>query len=812
MAVTHERDATVKDFHADAQERAIVFRWSLERDTRAIDAVVALFESSREVEEHEFDAFARQVLSDYPAVEQIAWARRVTTPASSAPNRDSLLVEYEEGLPGAVFRRGFDLLSYSAICQRVCDDRTIPDSLAVRWTPVSVAEDDAPRLIVLAPFYGATTTGEGTRREREQLRGVVAVTLRIDRLYEDALRRLRARSIQLYLYDESAPSDRDLVFYYPPRLPDGSNTPLTKAGVLAGRIQFRTDLEIGGLLLRFVVVPASGALAARLSPMPWIVLFVGLAITGFCARYLIVADVRTNQLRATLARYRAVSETSSNAILLLDEHLRILDGNEAADRLHGYPHERTLGRSYVERFVLENARAEVEENLHRVLADGKPSRYAAGCLGRDGKERLVTWIASRMLDSRSGCLGLTLIGEDVTEGLAAKEERANLQARIGEAEKMEAIGVLAGGIAHDFNNVLAAIIGFTELAIGKVSTNASACRDLEQVLDAGNHASKLVKQILAFSRKSKSVPAPVDVQTVVDDALELVAASLPAMIKFRCNASVDPGVVMADESEIHQVVMNLCTNAYQAIGETEGTLTVSLDAVEVMSVADQRHLGLERGSYVRLRVEDTGCGMDDETKQRIFDPFFTTKPIGEGTGMGLAVVHGIVAKTGGTVRVESTRGLGSCFEVYLPSVKRRMPRPDTDSGHAAGSGQHILLVDDEPRLVEMGRQMLEALGYRVTSALGSLEALAVFRRDPGAFDLVITDQSMPDMSGVELTHAMIELRPGIPIVIATGYSKAVTAESARSLGLRGYIAKPYLLQDLEKAVRAAIGRETTLEA
>jgi PAS domain S-box-containing protein len=812
MAGSRERAAAVEAFHTDAQERALAFQWSLEQDARSTDAVVALFESSLEVEPQEFDAFARRVLGDHPGVEQVAWARRAGADGSRRPSSDTFVIEYEHGLVGAPLRIGTDLLADPSICARACRDRALADSLAVRWQPPGGTQDDAPRLIVLAPFYDHAMGDDSGRRRPENLRGVVAVTLRVDRIYEDALQRLRLRSMQLYLYDDGAPSDRDLVFYHPSRLPDGSNTPLAKARVIAERVQFSRHLEIGGLPLRFVVVPTGGVAAAWGSPTPWILLLCGLALTGMGTRYLIVAEETTNQLKSSLARYRAVNETSSSAIVFLDEDLRILDLNPAAEHLSGYPRARTIGRAYVERFVIESARTDVEAKLRRTLAEGEAGRYVISAHARDGKERIVSWTANRMLGSSAERLALTLVGADMTEVRATQEAKAKLEAQMAEGHKMEAIGVLAGGIAHDFNNVLAAIIGYTELAMGKVPAGAAAYRDLEQVLDAGHHASKLVKQILAFSRKGGSVSTQIDMQTVVGDALELVAASLPAMITLRRNISVDPGVVMADESEIRQVVLNLCTNAYQAIGETEGILSVSLDAVRIVSIADQQCLGLECGAYVRLTVEDTGCGIDEITKRRIFEPFFTTKPIGEGTGMGLAVVHGIVVKCGGTIRVESTEGLGSTFEVYLPTVQRAATSSDADAGEGASGERRILLVDDEARLVEMGRQMLETLGCRVTSALGSREALAVFRRDPNAFDLVITDQSMPEMSGVELANAMLEIRPSTPIVIATGYSNAVTAESARSLGFRGYIAKPYFLQDLERAVRTAIAHESRVEA
>ncbi len=511
------------------------------------------------------------------------------------------------------------------------------------------------------------------------------------------------------------------------------------------------------------------------------------------------------ELSSSFQRYRSVVEASRNVIVVLDENCRILEWNAAAEHLYGYNRDQVLGKNYVELCVPSEVQRDVVAEIERVLAGGTTEGYENPVQTRTGDQRMVVWNSRRLLDQDGRLLGLVAIGDDITDKKEAEDTTRRLEAELRQSQKMEAIGVLAGGIAHDFNNLLAAMIGYTELALGKAGGHERLVDNLQQVLDAGDHATKLVKQILAFSRKQEYTAVPVEMPDLVGSALDLIEASLPSMIEIRKNIDLNAGVVVADETDIHQIVMNLCTNAYQAIGDTSGVLSVTLAAVDVDERLANERLHLNAGRYIKFTVSDTGCGIEEEIKQRVFEPFFTTKPVGQGTGLGLSVVHGIVTRYGGAVDLRSAPGEGTVIDVYLPKAGRDPASAAAGEQELALEGtERVLLVDDEQRLINMAGQMLEQLGYNVTGVASSTKALALFRQQPQSFDIVITDQAMPEMTGVELAKELTRIRANIPIIIATGFSTVVRADNAEALGMRGYINKPYRPHELGHAVRKAL--------
>ena len=398
---------------------------------------------------------------------------------------------------------------------------------------------------------------------------------------------------------------------------------------------------------------------------------------------------------------------------------------------------------------------------------------------------------------------------DITEHKHAEDERQRLEAQLRQSQKLEAIGTLAGGIAHEFNNILAGLLGFATLLHREVPPESRAGSYVQQVLQAGRRAKDLVQQLLTFSRAESLTQEPLQVVSVVQEALTLLRASLPSTIDIQYHVSEPGMMVYANPTQLHEVVMNLGANADYAMRETGGHLIVSLDPVEVDAAFAAAHPPLSPGRHVCLTMGDTGSGIASEVMGRIFEPFFTTKPIGEGTGMGLAIAHGIITSHGGTITVESSRGSGTQFAIYLPrtdapAVQATGPEPLL----APGEGR-VLFVDDEETLALAMQLLLESLGYEAVVHTASREALEAFRTDPHGFDVIITDQTMPQMTGEALIQAMRRIRPGIPIILCTGFSHVINAEKARALGNVTFLMKPVDERELGDILHQVLGHRST---
>ena len=393
-------------------------------------------------------------------------------------------------------------------------------------------------------------------------------------------------------------------------------------------------------------------------------------------------------------------------------------------------------------------------------------------------------------------------GLDITKLKKAENEKMELELQLSQKQKMEAVGTLAGGIAHDFNNILGAMQGYVELSLDDLSEDNVVREHLEQIMSCVNRAAKLVKQILTFSRKDQEEQekGPLQISSIVKEVLGMLRSSLPATIKISRKIQADSSMVMADPTQIHQVLVNLCTNASHAMRENGGLLEVSLENVVLESETRIGDEHLKPGQYVKLTVSDSGYGIEKEVMDRIFEPFFTTKKANEGTGLGLSVVHGIIKSHDGAITVSSTRGEGTTFEIFLPEIKSGTVPQDQSSRPDTKDKELILLVDDEEMIINSTSQILERLGFDVVAKAGSIDALETFQEEPDKFDLVITDQVMPNMTGTQLAEKLISIRPDIPIILCSVFPEDVCPEEIERIGIKKFIAKPISMQKINKTI------------
>jgi len=423
----------------------------------------------------------------------------------------------------------------------------------------------------------------------------------------------------------------------------------------------------------------------------------------------------------------------------------------------------------------------------------------------------IRWIRDRIFPIRNTdgqVYRIAGLSEDMTDRKLAEAALHDTVEKLHQSQKMEAIGTLAGGIAHDFNNILAAILGYSELAILRCSGGGKLSSYLHEIQLAGKRAKHLVQQILAFSRQQEPERKPVQLRTLIEEGLQLLRASLPTTITIEQNLHTDH-TILADPTQIHQILFNLCTNAEHAMREHGGTLTVTLTDLDVTEPLADQHHDLHVGPNLRLTIRDTGHGIPLDILPKIFDPYFTTKKVGEGTGLGLAVIHGLVNSHGGTIAVSSQEGTGTTVEVFFPQVFEQPAPPSLPADHLIGGTETILFIDDETPLAQLGEEWLIRLGYTPIVRTNSMEALALSRADPMQFDLVVTDQAMPTMSGEELSRELLQIRPDLPIILCTGFSHTMSPKKAKALGIRNFMMKPLTYKDFACTIRQVLDEQSS---
>ncbi len=509
------------------------------------------------------------------------------------------------------------------------------------------------------------------------------------------------------------------------------------------------------------------------------------------------------ELTESEERFRYLADASIEGIIINKDGI-CLEANQVAADIFGFKDPSEMIGIHAIDTIAPESHGIVKEHLFKHSEEP----YEAIAQRKDGST-FPAEIRAKLMPYKGDTVRVTSI-RDISEQKKVEAEKGKIESHLRQSQKMEAIGTLAGGIAHDFNNILSGIFGYTELALKKISQEDRVKSYLEQVLQASNRASDLVKQILTLSRQQDQEQKAISISPLVKEIVKLLRASLPTTVEIQKNISVQSDVILADATQIHQILMNLCTNAAHAMQQNGGILSIDLDNVTIDSRSVDINPDLTEGQYLKLSVTDTGHGISREIIDRIFDPFFTTKEKGKGTGLGLSVIHGIIKSYYGSITVESTEGKGTTFEVYLPldmsllkhdEIEDKIPLP--------GGNECVLLVDDEALLVKLEQELLEDLGYKVVSRTSSIEALEAFKSQPGKFDIVITDQTMPNLTGAYMAKEMIKIRPDIPIILCTGFSEQISPEKTRALGIKEFLYKPVISRNLAEAIRRALEKNDT---
>lgn len=511
-----------------------------------------------------------------------------------------------------------------------------------------------------------------------------------------------------------------------------------------------------------------------------------------------------SEAQAALAKseekYKTIFHNTGTVIMMIEEDMTISMVNAKIEEVSGFSVDEVEGKMKWVDFVADKKQLEIMKYYHRQRRLNNdtsiPNEYEFMIRHKDGTAKEVV-VTIDIIPGHGRSIASVM---DLSSLRTAERKQKKLEGQLAQTQKMESIGLLAGGIAHDFNNILAAIMGYIEMSRNSAFEGSSIRRWLDQASQACDRARELIIQILTFSRQNEQTQVPINPGLIVREALKFLRASIPTSIRFDITIDKQCGSIMGDATQFHQIIMNLCTNAAYAMDDNKGVIAVSLEKVapddtEVQSIDMKNPPG-----FVKLSIRDTGHGMSQNVLDRIFEPFFTTKEMGEGTGMGLAVTHGIVKSFNGEIIVESQEGRGTVFHMYFPVVTAGSVTKKENTGIIQGGNETILLVDDDEALLEMLHELIESIGYNVVSCQDSVRAGNMFCEAPEDFDLVITDQTMPGMTGAELAQRILARRKDIPIILCTGYNDTVAPELVEKIGISEFLSKPVKKNRLSEVI------------
>jgi PAS domain S-box-containing protein len=793
--------------------------------------VRGLFDASDEVTREDFSIYVDTLLGgpDFAGLRNIAWSPQVDAarlPAFLAAQRAAGRPDFALHPPGAratvapvtyaapdarmaarLF--GFDPLSDPVQSAAMLQARDAGTVVITGLVPLAGGDSERGFMMVL-PLYARGRAAGSVAERRASLVGWVTAGFRIGDLMS-SLYGEGTPGLDVRIYDGARPAAAALIYGSdtpPPQAPHIEASEYLGFGGHTWTVAMRSGPEFEQ---RFsndaapVIALAGGGLGVALALLTW------LLVTGRERAYE-AARTMTRRLRDSAERYRGIVQTASEGIWTVDAQGNTDFVNPKLEQLLGYAAQEMLGRRRSEFLAEPVSPGDTLPGTRASAAPGaEPPRLRFR--RKDGSDLWATLATSPITDAAGRHAGELAMVTDVTDRQHAEARRAALESQLRQSQKMEAIGTLAGGIAHDFNNVLASILGNVALlqheVASKPGTSVSGHPRLEQIATAAARARSLVQQITAFSRQQPQQLRAQPLQPLLEETVQLLRSTMPARVEIDLRIAAEPLPVEADATQLQQVLMNLCTNAWHALPGGAGHIVIGLEA-QVLDADGAERIGgggrLQAGAHAHLWVEDDGAGMDEATRLRIFEPFFTTKPVGQGTGLGLAVVHGIVASHRGAILVHSTPGRGSCFDIWLPLAAAAAAPPAAAAGMPAmGHGEHVLYVDDDIVMALMVEGLMRQQGFRITCLTDPQQALALLRGGRHDIDVVVTDYNMPELSGLDLAQALAGLHPGLPVIISSGHvSDALRAEAQR-IGVRHLLQKEYTLERLAGLVQRVLG-------
>jgi PAS domain S-box-containing protein len=817
------------NFEDDARDIAQTVGVGMQGYEETLHAVAALFATTRVVTRDDWRRFADglELSRDHPGVQVLGFAKHLRPQEREQHERemqaqglpdyhlwpessrdDAVAVTFIEPFSAEARRSlGYDLMT-DPVGRRAVEaaHASAGASLSGPWAPAAArnrgSEHRASTVLMVEPLYQYQSASVPAAAQRGAPQGYVYAALDCDQLVADLLRD-SVVDVGLAIYDGTRAPGGALLY---------ANTRARDILQAGRKSAFETNvpLTVAGhsWTLRFLSGPYEQAVPHR--PLQWIVPAAGIPLSlllfGIAWSQ---ATLRARAVQIALEMTRSVRaqagllDLTHDTVFLRDHNNAIRYWNRAASDTYGYSAEEAVGRT-VDELLKTRFPAPIEQ-IWRELEDTGRWQGELVHTRRDGTEIVVAsrWAVQR--DAQGRIDSILETNNDVTEHRRAERERRRLEASLLQASKLEAMGTLAGGIAHDFNNILGAILGYGELAESEAPPGSAMRRYIDNIMVAGQRAKSLIARILAFSRSGLAQRRPVHVQSIVAETLDLLSASLPETVQVERELAVDDAAVIADPTQVHQVVLNLCTNAMQAMKDG-GTLHVRLELVAAHAPLTLMTGTLPVDEYVRLSVSDTGPGIDPSLRDRVFDPFFTTKGVGVGTGLGLSLVHGIATDLGGGVDMRSELGRGTTFDVYLPCRDSASPVEEQRQALPHGNGETVMLVDDEETLVRLGEEIIARLGYEPVGYTSPVEALEAFRTDPQRFDVVLSDETMPGMTGSQLAERIRAIDANVPIVLMSGYAAAPLAARALAVGAVDVLNKPLLAHDIARALQGALQR------